>query len=738
QKAQQKLLKDQSQQRKQQQKLQSKEATSQNQITGKQDNEDQSAEAESIEVQSTRLFVNNLPSKTTEADLRRLFQPIPGQLTDVQLKFAPDGKFRRFAFVGFRSAESASAALKQLNGAFVGASRVQIMPCRPLPSRCQNSTEQSVAKKDLKLKVKSKTATPVSAVDDDELADEEPSKSSSTGVLSGQFVVKLKGCPPGIQARAIREFFAPLPVQKVKIARTGCAYARLSTESDAQTAVSVYNKRNMGKKKVLVRRVAAESVETQPVTPSSSSKPKSTRATGDIKPASQSEIEEKILDTGRLFARNLPYDIAEAELRTLFEPFGEVSELHLSYQSLLKRNKGFAFVSYLFPEHALKAYTALDGTDFMGRNLHLLPADGKPEDEDAELAEAKKSRQAGERPMTAFQRKKAAELRASSGTHLASWNALFLGADTVANLVSQQLGEAKANLLSEGQRAGSDGASVAVRLAHGEADLVARTRRFLEENGVNLDSFGKRRPGSDERSDRVFLVKNLPVSAGTQDQLEKIYAAFPGFEKLVLPPTHGVTGLVAYATPQEARTAYRRTAFTRFVDRPLYLEWAPVGCLDQENKKQQEKAEATTDKQTQDEADQPTANKVLIRNVAFQANSKELRALLAPFGEIVGSVRLPRKPEGGHRGFAFAQFVSAESARRAVEQLSGSAHLYGRRLLLEFSGGDEGDGDGTGKQRADVETLRRRAVASVEAERAAKKRSRLVLDGGRNDDDGAV
>ncbi|PAA75703.1 hypothetical protein BOX15_Mlig023874g3, partial [Macrostomum lignano] len=195
----------------------------------------------------------------------------------------------------------------------------------------------------------------------------------------------------------------------------------------------------------------------------------------------------------------------------------------------------------------------------------------------------------------AFQRKKAAELRASSGTHLASWNALFLGADTVANLVSQQLGEAKANLLSEGQRAGSDGASVAVRLAHGEADLVARTRRFLEENGVNLDSFGQRRPGSDERSDRVFLVKNLPVSAGTRDQLEKIYAAFPGFEKLVLPPTHGVTGLVAYATPQEARTAYRRTAFTRFVDRPLYLEWAPVGCLDQENKKQQQKAEATTD-----------------------------------------------------------------------------------------------------------------------------------------------
>uniref|UniRef100_A0A1I8GWV3 RNA-binding protein 19 n=1 Tax=Macrostomum lignano TaxID=282301 RepID=A0A1I8GWV3_9PLAT len=707
-----------------QQKLQSKEATSQNQITGKQDNEDQSAEAESIEVQSTRLFVNNLPSKTTEADLRRLFQPIPGQLTDVQLKFAPDGKFRRFAFVGFRSAESASAALKQLNGAFVGASRVQIMPCRPLPSRCQNSTEQSVAKKDLKVKVKSKTATPVSAVDDDELADEEPSK-SSTGVLSGQFVVKLKGCPPGIQARTIREFFAPLPVQKVKIARTGCAYARLSTESDAQTAVSVYNKRNMGKKKVLVRRVAAESVETQPVTPSSSSKPKSTRAS--------CEIEEKILDTGRLFARNLPYDIAEAELRTLFEPFGEVSELHLSYQSLLKRNKGFAFVSYLFPEHALKAYTALDGTDFMGRNLHLLPADGKPEDEDAELAEAKKSRQAGERPMTAFQRKKAAELRASSGTHLASWNALFLGADTVANLVSQQLGEAKANLLFEGQRAGSDGASVAVRLAHGEADLVAQTRRFLEENGVNLDSFGQRRPGSDERSDRVFLsVLGLEIS------WRRSTPRFPGFEKLVLPPTHGVTGLVAYATPQEARTAYRRTAFTRFVDRPLYLEWAPVGCLDQENKKQQEKAEATTDKQTQDEADQPTANKVLIRNVAFQANSKELRALLAPFGEIVGSVRLPRKPEGGHRGFAFAQFVSAESARRAVEQLSGSAHLYGRRLLLEFSGGDEGDGDGTGKQRADVETLRRRAVASVEAERAAKKRSRLVLDGGRNDDDGAV
>ena len=37
-------------------------------------------------------------------------------------------------------------------------------------------------------------------------------------------------------------------------------------------------------------------------------------------------------------------------------------------------SKGFAYVRYHNPEHAVAAYDAMDGTSFQGRLLHILPA----------------------------------------------------------------------------------------------------------------------------------------------------------------------------------------------------------------------------------------------------------------------------------------------------------------------------------------------------------------------------
>ena len=38
---------------------------------------------------------------------------------------------------------------------------------------------------------------------------------------------------------------------------------------------------------------------------------------------------------------------------------------------------GYAFVTYMFPEHAIKAFTELDGTVFQGRILYLVPGKSK-------------------------------------------------------------------------------------------------------------------------------------------------------------------------------------------------------------------------------------------------------------------------------------------------------------------------------------------------------------------------
>lgn len=77
--------------------------------------------------------------------------------------------------------------------------------------------------------------------------------------------------------------------------------------------------------------------------------------------------EEGIMDTGRLFVRNLAYTATEADLSTLFGEHGDLQEVHLVLDRESKRSKGIAYILFAVPEDALKAAQALDGTIFQVR-----------------------------------------------------------------------------------------------------------------------------------------------------------------------------------------------------------------------------------------------------------------------------------------------------------------------------------------------------------------------------------
>ena len=46
---------------------------------------------------------------------------------------------------------------------------------------------------------------------------------------------------------------------------------------------------------------------------------------------------------------------------------GELTEVNLPIDRISKKIKGFAFVTFMFSEHALKAFNELDGTNFQVR-----------------------------------------------------------------------------------------------------------------------------------------------------------------------------------------------------------------------------------------------------------------------------------------------------------------------------------------------------------------------------------
>lgn len=95
-------------------------------------------------------------------------------------------------------------------------------------------------------------------------------------------------------------------------------------------------------------------------------------------------------------------------------------------------------------------------------------------------------------------------------------------------------------------------------------------------------------------------------------------------------------------------------------------------------------------------------SKIIVRNVAFEATSNEIRELFGAFGQLK-RVRMPKKFDGKHRGFAFVEFLTEQEAQSAFSALS-SSHLYGRHLVLEWA--EDAD---------DIDTLRAKATKDLSA-----------------------
>jgi RNA recognition motif-containing protein len=72
-----------------------------------------------------------------------------------------------------------------------------------------------------------------------------------------------------------------------------------------------------------------------------------------------------------VFVGNMNFQTSEAELRGLFEPFGQVTRVHIAMDRETGRARGFAFVEMPNDEEAAKAMSGLDGKEVGGRVLKV-------------------------------------------------------------------------------------------------------------------------------------------------------------------------------------------------------------------------------------------------------------------------------------------------------------------------------------------------------------------------------
>ncbi|KAI9921216.1 hypothetical protein PsorP6_000083 [Peronosclerospora sorghi] len=120
--------------------------------------------------------------------------------------------------------------------------------------------------------------------------------------------------------------------------------------------------------------------------------------------------------------------------------------------------------------------------------------------------------------------------------------------------------------------------------------------------------------------------------------------------------------------------------------------------------------------------DEARKSKIIVRNVAFEATSNEIRELFGAFGQLK-RVRMPKKFDGRHRGFAFVEFLTEQEARNAFSALA-SSHLYGRHLVLEWA-----------ESADDIDSLRAKATRDLSAINDSDRRKRVKLLKDEDEDD---
>ena len=472
-----------------------------------------------------------------------------------------------------------------------------------------------------------------------------------------------------------------------------------------------------------------------------------------------------VRETCRLFVRNLPYTAGEEELRAVFEKFGDVLETHVVLDKATRRSKGYALIKFADSESALAAYSEMDGSIFMGRLLHILPGKRPPkgdfalydgEDLDANQTEDGISEQGkGSGTGSSFKRQRETELKASANTNRSAWNALFMRPDTVAAAVAAHYGINKSDLLDP------HAADMAVRLALGETQVIAETKSFLQDSGVNIESLeaaaegsksnGKksnRSVGKDSilRSDRILLVKNLPYEVD-EDELSELFGKFGLLARIVLPPTHTLA-LIEFVEGQDARKAFMSLAYKKFHSVPLYLEWAPRNIFSRAPSKTVQKktssdvtADVPKSKESvpQDNLDAAIdvsaelisrdadetidSSTIYIKNLSFKTDEKGIivhfKSAIESHGGMLRSARVAwRKAKDGRllsSGFGFVECSSEQVARDTINSLQNSV-LDGHKLVLQLSRGSKTGSAASTKEKNKLGNSKSQALTQLQPE----------------------
>ncbi|WOG88716.1 hypothetical protein DCAR_0207951 [Daucus carota subsp. sativus] len=641
-----------------------------------------------------------------------------------------DGKSRQFGFVGYRSENEAQQALKFFNNSYLDTGRITCETARKVgdPNMPLPWSQHSLKKQQKLLEEKKQTTAPKSLkvknpeeenkdnqIDDPQLNEfievmlprskaklwsndtstvapleqkKEASKKNIKGGKNKNTASKLDETDESEKSSDGEAVTGNLdPTQTA----SDMDYFRSKVKTEWSDSES--DEEDRDNKHGVDEDIQREKNKKSDILEEDDSKEGNEEAKSDVTAEADHLDENEDFEAGRLFVRNLPYTATEDELEEHFSKFGNVSQVHVVVDKETKRSKGYAYILYTLPESANRALEELDNSTFQGRLMHVMRAKHKnpPVNQETNVPSDKSK---------TFKQKRVEERRESEASgNTKSWNTLFMRHDTVVENIARKLGISKSDLLD---REASD---LAVRVALGETQVIAETKKALVNAGVNvasLEEFASKKTDNMKRSNHVIIVKNLPYDS-SEGELAEMFSKSGGLDKIIIPPTKTLA-LVIFLEPAEARSAFRRLSYKRYKDAPLYLEWAPANILnptsaslsdandsviiEEQNAKRgflEQHVNGTADMDI--DPDRVESRSLFVKNLNFKTSDESLKKYFSEHvkeGRIL-SVRVKKHVKNGKNvsmGFGFVEFDSVDTATNVCKDLQGSV-LDGHALILQ-------------------------------------------------------
>ena len=690
---------------------------------------------------STRIIVKNLPKKITEEEIKKHFSQ-KGVVTDVKIMHKEDGRSRNFCFVGYKTEQSAKEAIKYFNQTYLKTMKI--------------SVEKAKLQGDPSLKNKGKKGKNKNIKNNEENNDEEIETKESKIKKILDLSKKTKNAD---------KFDEALKNQKINVDKNEEMKENDNGNENIENMNSNDNENNKNK-----------NVEDK---------------TNDL-------INKKNLDPKRLYLRNIPFEITEDDIRSKFEKYGTINEIHIPINYKTNQSFGYAYISYETVESSIMAINKMDGEYFMGRRLHISIAEEKYNKPESEL-----KIKYNQKDKSSYKKEKTNKLKSNYNDET-NWNYLFLNQNAVIDAVAKRLKIKKEDLLSQ------NNTDIAVQISAMETTIINETKEWLKQQGINLDILkGKRQDCI--RSKTIILVKNISNKT-KKENLQNLLERYGNLVRFLLSPSNTLA-ICEYVNKKHAENCIKHLSYYELDGEPLYLEFAPEGLVsdskennknnkieekpkdiinidesEEENKEENKEEEidllegqgkilfvknldfSTNEKQLKKffekkdyivkkveiakhlkdgknvssgfgfvelkdekmvlkamknlqgallgghslklsiskssknenkdllknkrkretelndyeyEDENISNNKLLIKNIAFEASKEELRKLFKEYGQVK-NLRLPTKIDGSHRGFAFIEFMSHEEAQKVFKELQ-NTHFYKRKLIIEWA-----------------------------------------------------